>query len=95
MDTTSPQFMVYQALDLASSQDATQIKQAEAKLAQWEGEPGFHTTLQGLFADHSVDMRVRWLAVVYFKNGVQKYWRKNSPKLVPQYTIEIIIEIFK
>lgn len=80
MDTSSPQFMVYQALDLACSQDATQIKQAEAKLAEWEVEPGFYTMLQGLFSDYSVDMRVRWLAAVYFKNGVNKYWRKNANK---------------
>lgn len=80
MDTTSPKFMVFQALDLACSQDAQQIKQAEAKLAEWETEPGFYTMLHGLFADHSVSMRVRWLAAVYFKNGINKYWRKNANK---------------
>lgn len=78
MDTNSPKFMVYQALDMASSQDTVQIKQAEAKLAEWEVEPGFYTMLHDLFTDHSVDMRVRWLAAVYFKNGVNKYWRKNA-----------------
>lgn len=78
MDVTSPQYMVYQALQWASSQDTTQIKQAEAKLAEWEIEPGFYTTLLRIFSDHSIDVSVRWMAAVYFKNGVNKYWRKNA-----------------
>lgn len=75
---TSPQMMVYQALQWASSQDATQLKQAEAKLAEWETEPGFYTMLHGVFSDHSLDVNVRWMAAVCFKNGIAKYWRKNA-----------------
>ena len=29
---------------------------------------------------HSVDVNVRWLAVVYLKNGVDRYWRNNATK---------------
>lgn len=75
---TSPQMMVYQALQLASSQDTVKLKQAEVKLAEWETEPGFYTTLHGVFTDPNADVNVRWMAAVYFKNGVDKYWRKNA-----------------
>jgi len=27
-----------------------------------------------------VDVSVRWLAVLYFKNGVDRYWRRNAPR---------------
>lgn len=80
MDVSSPQFMVYQALQAASSQDTQQIKQAELKLAEWEIEPGFYTTLLQIFSNHNLDVNVRWMAAVYFKNGINKYWRKNANK---------------
>lgn len=28
----------------------------------------------------SIPMEVRWHAVLYFKNGIDKYWRKTAPK---------------
>lgn len=80
MDTTSPQYMVFQALEFACSQDTVQLKQAEAKLAEWETEPGFYTTLLRIFSDHSFPVNVRWMAAVYFKNGINKYWRRNCHK---------------
>ena len=36
--------------------------------------------LQAIFADHSIDINVRWLAVLFFKNGVDRFWRKNAPQ---------------
>lgn len=78
MDTTSPQFMVYQALQWASSQNTDLMKQAEQKLAEWEIQRGFFTTLVNAFLDHSLDGNVRWMAAVYFKNGINKFWRRNS-----------------
>lgn len=74
---TSPQYMILQALQLACSQDTTQLKQAESKLAEWEIEPGFYLMLMQVFSDQTVDGNVRWMAAVYFKNGVNKYWRRN------------------
>lgn len=74
--------MVYQALQWASSQNTDLIKQAEQKLAEWEVERGFFTTLVNTFLDQSLDGNVRWMAAVYFKNGVNKYWRKNSQQWV-------------
>ena len=35
-------------------------------------QPGFYTTLLTVFVDHSMDVNIRWQAVLYFKNGVDR-----------------------
>jgi len=70
--------LVLSSLRDACSQDPTSIKQAEERLGQWEVEPGFYTILMNVFTDYGIEATIRWQAVVYFKNGVDKYWRKNS-----------------
>ena len=80
MENSSPEQLVYQALLAACSQNAELLKQAEEKLLEWEIEPGFYTTLVSIFSNHQVDVNVRWMAAVYLKNGVNKYWRKNAKK---------------
>ncbi|OXU25748.1 hypothetical protein TSAR_016911, partial [Trichomalopsis sarcophagae] len=32
-----------------------------------------------IFSNETLTVNVRWIAVLYFKNGVDKYWRKNAP----------------
>lgn len=39
-----------------------------------------YVCLQTVMSDHSLDINVRWIAVLYMKNGIDKYWRKNAPK---------------
>ncbi|XP_055641895.1 importin-11 isoform X1 [Toxorhynchites rutilus septentrionalis] len=78
----SAESAVYEALMYACSQDAQLLKPAEQKLAEWEVQPGFHLTLVKLFSDQSIDANVRWMASLYFKNGVLKYWRKNAPNAI-------------
>ncbi|NWV60613.1 IPO11 protein, partial [Malurus elegans] len=34
---------------------------------------------QNIFTNHSLDVNVRWLAVLYFKNGIDRYWRRITP----------------
>lgn len=81
IDANSPQFMVYEALQCICSQNTSLLKSAEAKLSEWEIQPGFYTTLaQIAFSHQTVDTNVRWMATVYLKNGIAKYWRKNAPK---------------
>ncbi|XP_058062595.1 importin-11 [Anopheles bellator] len=75
----SAESAVYEALMYACSQDARMLKPAEQKLAEWEIQPGFHLTLVKIFSDQTLDANVRWMASLYFKNGVLKYWRKNAP----------------
>lgn len=81
----SAESAVYEALVYACSQDAQLLKPAEQKLSEWETQPGFHLTLVKFFSDQSIDANVRWMASLYFKNGVLKYWRKNAPKLVGMF----------
>ncbi|XP_055389271.1 importin-11 [Condylostylus longicornis] len=78
MEGTSPEQMVFQALMAACSQDTEILKQAEQKLAEWEIQPGFYYTLVSIFSNHQVDVNVRWMAAVYLKNGINKYWRKYA-----------------
>ncbi|KAK3886184.1 hypothetical protein Pcinc_009644 [Petrolisthes cinctipes] len=76
--------LVLETLRQASSQDAAILKPAEQQLQLWETEPGFYSTLVQIFSDHSVEVTVRWLAVLYFKNGVDRYWRKTAPKAISE-----------
>lgn len=78
----SAESAVYEALVYACSQDAQLLKPAEQKLSEWETQPGFHLTLVKFFSDQSIDANVRWMASLYFKNGVLKYWRKNAPNAI-------------
>ncbi|KAK5961691.1 karyopherin KAP120 PWA37_001064 [Arxiozyma heterogenica] len=52
-------------------------KLAEHQLKVWETQPGFHYMLQSIYLDLSNPLQVRWLAVIQFKNGVDKYWRSS------------------
>ncbi|OCT57335.1 hypothetical protein XELAEV_18003640mg [Xenopus laevis] len=79
MDLNSASGVVLQVLTQASSQDSAVLKPAEEQLKQWETQPGFYTVLLTIFTNHSLDVNVRWLAVLYFKNGIDRYWRKVAP----------------
>ncbi|MED6260679.1 Importin-11 [Ataeniobius toweri] len=47
----------------------------------WFSESGFGTTstTDNIFNNHTLDVNVRWLAVLYFKNGIDRYWRRVAP----------------
>lgn len=80
-DTHSPQHKVLEALQYLCGQNASLLKQNENKLAEWEKQSGFYTTItQIIFEFQNVETNVRWMATVYLKNGISKYWRKNAPK---------------
>lgn len=81
VDASSPQYMVFEALQCLCSQNANLLKSAEAKMTEWEIQSGFYTTItQIIFAYQNVETTVRWMATVYLKNGITKYWRKTAPK---------------
>lgn len=79
MDLHSASSLVIQALTQATSQDTAVLKPAEEQLKQWETQPGFYSVLLNIFMNHSLDVNVRWLAVLYFKNGIDRYWRRVAP----------------
>lgn len=57
-------------------------RQAEEQLAAWETEPGFHLLLQDVYLDMSLPLQERWLAIICFKNGVEKYWRSSRTNAI-------------
>uniref|UniRef100_A0A4X1URT4 Importin-11 n=1 Tax=Sus scrofa TaxID=9823 RepID=A0A4X1URT4_PIG len=79
MDLNSASTVVLQVLTQATSQDTAVLKPAEEQLKQWETQPGFYSVLLNIFTNHSLDINVRWLAVLYFKNGIDRYWRRVAP----------------
>uniref|UniRef100_A0A7N9AV75 Importin-11 n=1 Tax=Mastacembelus armatus TaxID=205130 RepID=A0A7N9AV75_9TELE len=79
MDMDSASTVVLQALTQATSQDTAVLKPAEEQLRQWETQPGFYSVLLKIFNNHMLDVNVRWLAVLYFKNGIDRYWRRVAP----------------
>lgn len=81
LDTNSPQHKVLEALQCLCSQNTSLLKENERRLAEWEKQSGFYQTITHIIFSHeSVETNVRWMATVYLKNGITKYWRKNAPK---------------
>ncbi|TPX56938.1 hypothetical protein PhCBS80983_g04187 [Powellomyces hirtus] len=68
---------ICQVLHAAVSPTSELRLPADAQLKQWEVEPGFHSTLQDVAADVSLDVKLRLLAAITLKNGIDKYWRKT------------------
>ncbi|KAJ8961664.1 hypothetical protein NQ318_021262 [Aromia moschata] len=69
MDIASTHAVVLDVLQRASSQNPEILKPAEAKLKEWETQPGFYSILFNIISNHSLDVNVRWIAVLYMKNG--------------------------
>uniref|UniRef100_A0A8C7A216 Importin-11 n=1 Tax=Nothoprocta perdicaria TaxID=30464 RepID=A0A8C7A216_NOTPE len=88
MDLNSASTIVLRVLTQATSQDTAVLKPAEEQLKQWETQPGFYSVLLNIFTNHTLDVNVRWLAVLYFKNGIDRYWRRVAPQ---ELTLEFII----
>lgn len=57
------------------SQRSSDQQSAEAQLKAWEIEKGFHYLLQQIYLKEDLPLQIRWLAIICFKNGVEKYWR--------------------
>ncbi|KZC04053.1 PREDICTED: importin-11 [Dufourea novaeangliae] len=75
---------VIEVLRQAGSQDPNILKPAGRLLEQWKTERGFYITLFNVFSDHSLTVNVRWMAIVCFKSGVDRYWRKNAPNAIAE-----------
>ncbi|XP_012521564.2 importin-11 [Monomorium pharaonis] len=73
---------VVEVLRQAVSQDPNVLKSAEETLKQWETQQGFYIALYNVLSNHSLAIEVRWMAVVYLKIGVERYWRKNAPNAI-------------
>ncbi|ESO88153.1 hypothetical protein LOTGIDRAFT_219538 [Lottia gigantea] len=87
---TSEESFVLDTLNKACSQDASVLKPATDQLQQWETQPGFYSILSKIFCNHNIDVNIRWLAVMYCKNGVDKYWRRSAPNAINEEERETI-----
>ncbi|XP_048255112.1 importin-11-like [Haliotis rufescens] len=88
METAGP--VVLDTLSRACSQDASVLKPAEHQLQQWETQPGFYSIVARIFSNHDIDTNVRWLAVLYCKNGIDRYWRKTAPHALAETEKDLI-----
>jgi len=70
----------------ASSSSSEVLRNVETQLKSLEVRPGFHSSLLTII-QHSTDdgtsdvMRLQ--AVLYLKNGIDRYWRKTAPNAIP------------
>lgn len=69
-------------LGAANGTDRQSSQQAEAQLLAWDTERGFYYLLQLVYLATSLPVRLRWLAVICFKNGVERHWRSGRPSLI-------------
>ncbi|KAH8297117.1 hypothetical protein KR044_005091, partial [Drosophila immigrans] len=85
----SPEQLVAAALQGAANPNHEIVQKAEAQLSEWEQQPGFFPILAKLSMKLASDndtpsealsdaVKVRWMAAVYLKNGIERYWRHNS-----------------
>lgn len=72
------------ALNHACSQNPSLTKEAEDKLKSWEREPGYYSLLMIIFKNKTLDVNIRWMAMVLMKNGVERYWRKSAPHSIAE-----------
>ncbi|KAF9282312.1 hypothetical protein BGZ68_006073 [Mortierella alpina] len=66
----------------AASQEQARMQSAVTQLQQWETTPQFNATLQDIFYDRSLDTNIRWQAIIYLKNGIDKYWRRAAKNAI-------------
>ncbi|RHZ44599.1 hypothetical protein Glove_718g39 [Diversispora epigaea] len=80
MDSARNQLLI--TLSEAASQQPERIKVAETQLKQWEIAPEFYSTLLDIIFDRSIDVNIRFLGAIFFKNGVDRYWRKSAKNTI-------------
>lgn len=80
-----------QVLTLASSSDPSQLSRANSQLEEWEKDPNFWLVLLQIAFDTELQLcssssvataqeqidSVRILAIIRFKNGIDKFWRSR------------------
>jgi len=69
------QAQLYHLLEELSSQDTYRMKSAEDQLKVFETSPLFYSTLQEFAYSQQFPFSIRWFAIIYLKNGIDKYWR--------------------
>lgn len=76
MDLNEQNLITTLAVANESTRNAEQ-QQAESQLKQWETNPGYYYTLQSIYLNTQQPLQIRWLSIICFKNGIDKYWRPS------------------
>lgn len=67
-----------EVLNIVDGSERSQLQQdAEKQLKLWEVQPGFHYLLQDIYIKQDIPLGTRWMAIICFKNGIEKYWRSS------------------
>lgn len=69
---------ILHALKCATSQDPAVLRPAEVWLKKRESDGSFYVTLSEICHNYNVEWTIRWLAIVYLKNGIDRHWRPNT-----------------
>ena len=77
-------------LHYAGSGNPLQVQGGTKQLARWEKSPGFYKHLQSIYLNKAIPSQIRYLAIIYFKNGIDKYWRKTATNAVSKEDKDII-----
>lgn len=80
MNSNDNNIALLYALQSATSQDPTLVKQAEENLSSWEKQPNFYTTILNCYSNLQLEDRVRFMAIITLKNGIDRHWRKTQNK---------------
>ncbi|XP_067934754.1 importin-11-like [Watersipora subatra] len=75
---------VVNVLHQTLSSDSETLCSAQQKLLKWEAEAGFYSELMRIFTNKNNDVNVRWQAILYVKNGVERNWRRHSPTAIKE-----------
>jgi uncharacterized protein (DUF924 family) len=73
-----------EVLTQATSLDTVKRREAMNLLEKWETEPMYHAALQvhqidqNIYLDTTNSYKIRSLAIISLKNGIQKYWRRTA-----------------
>ncbi|EMG47600.1 hypothetical protein SBY92_004719 [Candida maltosa Xu316] len=84
----------------SKSERSLEQQNAESQLKNWETVPGYHYLLQDVYLNTDQPLQIRWLAIICFKNGVDKYWRvsrnhsiqKDEKRQIISRTMDLINE---
>ncbi|KKY18054.1 putative importin 11 [Phaeomoniella chlamydospora] len=73
---------LYNTLAAATGTNYQLLQTSTQQLQNWEKAPGFYSTLQDIFIDHSLPDEIRYLSIIQLKNGIDKYWRKTAQNAI-------------
>jgi hypothetical protein len=81
---------VFEVLSRATSQSVETLRPAEQQLKEWETHPGFYSSLFAVYSNAALPLNVRFLSVLYIKNGVDRYWRKTAKNALQESEKDVL-----